>query len=175
MADQQTLAPYSEREITLTRVLDAPRSRVWAAWTEPELLMQWFTPAPWRTTDAEIDPRPGGIFRSVMEGPDGERNENAGCVLEVEPGRRFVWTSVFGPGFVPLEVPADGLAFTAIIEFEPVADGTRVRASSTARRLRYRGPASVSSVRRVTMTGSPQPLMPSSVSIFRNIHRGARR
>ena len=120
----------AHHDLTIERTVPVPADRLFAGWTEPSLLMRWFTPAPWRTTDAEIDPRPGGIFRSVMEGPDGERNENAGCVLEVEPGRRFVWTSVFGPGFVPLEVPADGLAFTAIIEFEPVADGTHVRATA---------------------------------------------
>ena len=117
-------------DLTIERTVPVDADRLYAGWTEPALLMQWFTPAPWRTTEAEIDARPGGIFHSVMEGPDGERNENTGCVLEAVPGRRFVWTSVFGPGFVPLDVPADGLAFTAIIGFEPVDGGTHIRATA---------------------------------------------
>ena len=43
------------------------------AWTHPEHLKRWFTPAPWTTVDCEIDLRPGGIFRTTMRSPDGRR------------------------------------------------------------------------------------------------------
>ena len=46
--------------------MDVPRELVWLAWTTPEHVKQWFTPAPWTTVDCEIDLRPGGIFRTVM-------------------------------------------------------------------------------------------------------------
>ncbi|CAN7505021.1 SRPBCC domain-containing protein [Duganella sp. LjRoot269] len=43
--------------------------QVWAGWTKPEHLVHWFTPAPWKTLEAECDLRPVGLFRSVMAGP----------------------------------------------------------------------------------------------------------
>ncbi|GJI87352.1 hypothetical protein RugamoR1_05150 [Rugamonas sp. R1(2021)] len=54
--------------------------------------MHWFTPAPWTTLEAECDLRPGGLFRSVMAGPNGERHDNFGCYLEVVENRRLTWT-----------------------------------------------------------------------------------
>ena len=49
----------SDRELVLTRLIDAPREKLYRAWTEPELLKQWFTPAPYTTPHAELDVRPG--------------------------------------------------------------------------------------------------------------------
>ncbi len=92
--------------------------------------MRWFTPAPWVTVDAEIDPVPGGIFRTVMRGPNGEQNEGSGCVLEAVENEKFVWTSALGPGFRPIEARDGDFLFTAIIEFEPMADGTLYRATA---------------------------------------------
>ena len=50
-------------DLVLERVVDVPPELVWRAWTEPKHLMPWFTPAPWKTVDCEIDLRPGGIFQ----------------------------------------------------------------------------------------------------------------
>jgi uncharacterized protein YndB with AHSA1/START domain len=58
-------------DLLLERVVDVPPDLVWAAWTVPEHVKKWFTPAPWRTMDCEIDLRSGGIFRIVMRGPEG--------------------------------------------------------------------------------------------------------
>lgn len=118
----------SDRDLAIERFVAAPPERLWAGWTTPDLLVQWFTPAPWVTLEAEVDLRPGGVFRTVMQGPDGERNEGDGCVLEVVPGRRFVWTSALGPGFRPVH-DDEGFPFTAVIEFEPQDGGTRYRAT----------------------------------------------
>lgn len=97
----------------------APRL-VWRAWTEPELLKQWFTPAPWRTTTCEMDLQPGGRFRTVMEGPDGERHDNTGCFLQIVPEKLLVFTDALGPGYRPL-----GSGFmTASVLIEPTATGT---------------------------------------------------
>lgn len=117
-------------DLTFERVVDVAAARLWAGWTDPELIVQWFTPAPWVTTEAEVEAWPGGIFRTVMRGPDGERNEGSGCVLEAVPGERLVWTNALERGFRPVPTPsAPDFHFTATIELEPVSGGTRYRAT----------------------------------------------
>ncbi|NDF82929.1 MAG: hypothetical protein EB130_07195, partial [Actinobacteria bacterium] len=59
-------------DLTFQRVVPVTAEQLWQGWTHGPTLMKWFTPAPWKTIDAEIDPRPGGIFRTVMRGPNGE-------------------------------------------------------------------------------------------------------
>ena len=59
-------------DLKLERVVEVPPELVWAAWTVPEHVKKWFTPAPWQTVDCEIDLRPGGIFRTVMRSPAGQ-------------------------------------------------------------------------------------------------------
>jgi uncharacterized protein YndB with AHSA1/START domain len=114
-------------DLVLTRVVKVPRVLIWKAWTEPEHLVKWFTPAPWKTVSCEIDLKPGGIFRAVMRSPEGkESNEPPGCYLEVVPPERLVWTSALGPGFRPVANPF--LSFTAILTFEEVPGGTRYTA-----------------------------------------------
>lgn len=115
-----------ELDLELVREVDVAPELVWRAWTEPELLVQWFTPKPWETPVAEVDLRPGGKFRTVMRGPDGEENDNQGCYLEVVPNERLVWTGALGPGFRPQAGP---MPFTAIIELERTSSGgTKYRA-----------------------------------------------
>lgn len=127
-----TFSPDPALDLVLERVIDVPVARVWAAWTQPELIVQWFTPAPWKTVDCSIDLYPGGAFRTTMESPEGERFPNAGCILEVVDQRRLTWTSVLGAGFRPV-VPANGaddLPFTAVIAMEPAGAGTRYVATA---------------------------------------------
>ena len=124
-----TFTPHEldrDLDLELVREIDVAPEQVWKAWTTPEILMQWFTPKPWETTECEIDLRPGGIFRTVMRGPDGEEGGGDGCYLEVIENERLVWTAALAPGFRP---QASELPFTAIIELEPLAGGgTRYRA-----------------------------------------------
>lgn len=114
-------------DLVLTRIVKVPRPLVWKAWTDPDLLMQWFAPHPWTTVACEIDLRPGGIFRTVMRSPEGEefgRDGPGGCILEVVKHERLVWTDVLGPGFRPAREPF----FTAVITLEEVEGGTRYTA-----------------------------------------------
>ncbi len=124
-----TFTPHTinpQLDLELVREVSVAPELVWKAWTTPELIVQWFTPKPWQTTGCELDLRPGGIFRTEMRGPDGEAGGGDGCVLEVVPNERFVWTAALGAGYRP--EPGD-LPFTAIIELEPTASGgTRYRA-----------------------------------------------
>jgi uncharacterized protein YndB with AHSA1/START domain len=119
-----TLDPALDLEIV--REIDVAAESVWRAWTEPELLTQWFTPKPYETTICEIDLRPGGKFRTVMRSPEGEVTDGSGCYLEVLPNERLVWTSALAPGYRPQETD---MAFTAIIELQStVTGGTLYRA-----------------------------------------------
>ena len=94
--------PDPKLDLVLERVVPVPRERVWSAWTTPEHVKQWFTPAPWTTVDCEIDLRPGGIFRTVMRSPEGEEFPNLGCYLEIIPNEKLVWTNALAPGFRPI-------------------------------------------------------------------------
>ena len=117
-------------DLVLERVVPCSPAHLYRGWTDPSVIVKWFCPLPWVTTDAVVDLRPGGIFRTVMQGPDGEHQEGDGCVLDFEPDRRFVWTSALGPGFRPNEAPIGGFLFTGIIEFEAVEGGTLYRATA---------------------------------------------
>ncbi|MGH9631793.1 MAG: SRPBCC family protein [Bryobacteraceae bacterium] len=123
----------SKLDLVLERVVDVQRELVWAAWTKPEHIKKWFTPAPWTTVDCEIDLRPGGVFRSVMRSPEGQESVNTGCYLEIVANERLVWTSALGPGYRPIIRAADAgtceeLYFTAIITLEAQGTGTKYRA-----------------------------------------------
>ena len=88
-------------DLSFERIVNVPRSLVWRAWTEPELLLPWFCPLPWKTIDCEIDLRPGGIFRTTMQSPEGENYPNFGCYLEIIDQTKLVWTNALLPGFRP--------------------------------------------------------------------------
>src|SRR5688572_18018044 len=91
----------SDRELVLTRVVDAPRERLFEGWTNPKLLPQWFAPAPLTTVVHEFEPRPGGAFRVTMRDPGGAEYPANGVFLEVDRPNRLVWTDAFGPGWQP--------------------------------------------------------------------------
>lgn len=118
-----------ELDLVLDRVVDVPCELVWKAWTTPEQIVQWFTPAPWKTVECDIDLVPGGAFRTVMESPEGQRmEEGESCYLKVEAPHTLVWTSVLGPGFRPQEIaPSEdcSFGFTACLTFTPEGSGTR--------------------------------------------------
>ncbi|MFZ5962577.1 SRPBCC family protein [Thalassococcus sp. BH17M4-6] len=109
-------------DLRIDRMIAARPETLWRCWTDPDLIKQWFCPAPWRVYHAEIDPRPGGIFLTAMEGPDGERHDGeAGCVLAAEPGKLFAFTDSLGPDYRPR-----GSGFmTGIITFAAEGNGTR--------------------------------------------------
>jgi uncharacterized protein YndB with AHSA1/START domain len=125
-------------DLSFERIVDVPPHRVWRAWTEPELMKQWFCPKPWTTIDAEIDLRAGGIFRTTMQSPEGQAFPNMGCYLEVVKNEKLVWTNALLPGFRPAPVNAPcgdenvEFMFTATIEMAPHGEhGTRYRATVT--------------------------------------------
>ena len=123
-----TLAPIDPAlDLEIERIVPVTPAQLWKAWTQADLLKQWFCPRPWRVSEAELDVRPGGIFRTVMEGPDGERAPYVGSFLEVVPEQRLVTTSVLLPDFRPAPLDQGGPHFTGIVTFEPQPDGRSTR------------------------------------------------
>ncbi len=120
-----------ELDLVLERVVDVRPELVWRAWTEPEHLMQWFTPAPWTTVACEIDLVPGGAFRTVMRSPEGDEFPNDGCYLEVVANEKLVWTDALEVGFRPTRKepgPHCPFLFTAHVLIEPHGAGTKYTA-----------------------------------------------
>ena len=117
-------ATADERELVLTRLIDAPRAALYRCWTEPELLKRWFTPAPFTTTVAQVDPRPGGSSYIVMRGPDGVEYPNRGVYLDVVANERIVFTDAYTEAWRPAEKPF----FTGIVTFADEDGQTRYTA-----------------------------------------------
>lgn len=116
-------------DLVLERIVDVPPELVWAAWTKPEHLKEWFTPRPWTVSEVELDVRPGGIFRTVMCSPEGKEFPNVGIYLEVVPNKRLVFTDALLPGYRPAPNPF----MTAIVTLEAHGKGTRYVATALHR------------------------------------------
>lgn len=115
-------------DLVLEREVAVPKEKVWEACTTPEILMQWFCPLPWKTVECEIDLKPGGLFRTVMESPEGQRMDAGnGCYLEVINNEKLVWTSAMEADYRPAPASEDNPTgfFTAIIMLESTDTGTR--------------------------------------------------
>ena len=78
------------RSIVGTRILDAPRELVFAAFTDPKHLAQWWGPTGFSTTTSAFDFRPGGVWRFVMHGPDGRNYKNFITFDEIVRPERIV-------------------------------------------------------------------------------------
>jgi uncharacterized protein YndB with AHSA1/START domain len=112
------------RDLILERRIDSEPAQVYAAWTEPQLIKQWFAPAPWSVSKARSDARVGGSSLIVMRGPDGVEFPGRGVYLEVSP-QRLVFTDAFVEAWTPSEKPF----MTVILDFEPDGAGTLYRAT----------------------------------------------
>lgn len=124
MPPQTETAPVEDRELVLTRLIDAAPDKLFRAWTDPALLVQWFAPLPWTTARAELDVRPGGASLVAMRGPDGTEFPHRGVYLEVVPNRRLVFTDAYTAAWEPASKPF----MTVILTFEPEAAQTRYTA-----------------------------------------------
>ena len=119
----------ADRELVLTRLMDASPDKVYRAWTDPALLRQWFAPAPWTIARAEMDVRPGGATLVVMRSPEGNEMPCPGVFLEVVPNRRLVFTDAYTGAWQPSSKPF----MTVVITFEDEGGKTRY----TARALHW--------------------------------------
>lgn len=124
MDTTQPAVPGSDRELVLTRIIDAPPEKLFRAWTEPALIVQWFTPHPWTTVHAETDLRPGGSSLVVMRSPEGQEFPSRGVYLEVVKNEKLVVTDAYTAAWEPSGKPF----MTAILSFESLGDKTRYTA-----------------------------------------------
>lgn len=134
-------------DLAFERIVDVPKELVWNAWTQPEHLVHWFTPHPWKTIRCEIDLRPGGRFNTVMQSPEGQQIPGTGCYLEVAENERLTWTNALRADFRPAPLPKPDdkgmFFFTATIMFASHGSGTRytatVRHADEAGRIAHAG------------------------------------
>lgn len=117
-------SPIPARELVLERLIDAPPSALYAAWTQPEILKKWFCPKPWYVSDAVIHLHAGGANCITMRGPNGEVFPNKGVYLEVIENQKLVFTDAF----VDAWTPSDKAFMVATITFTPEGNQTRYRA-----------------------------------------------
>ena len=115
-------------DLIFERTTSLPVDKLWQAWTDPNTLMKWFCPRPWRVVDARLDLRPGGEFYTLMQSPEGQSFPNNGCYLEIVPQKKLVWTNMMAAGFRPIEDAKMGFPFTGTLSFEKGANGTIYKA-----------------------------------------------
>ncbi len=111
-------------ELSLTRLLDAPREKLFRCWTDAELLKQWFVPKPWTIVRVDLDVRPGGSTLIVMKNPEGDEFPNPGIYLEIVENEKIVLTDAYTSAWVPSAKPF----MTAIVTFADEGDKTRYTA-----------------------------------------------
>jgi uncharacterized protein YndB with AHSA1/START domain len=83
-----------EREVSITRILDAPRELVFRAWTEAEHLKEWWGPLHFTNPVCEVDLRVGGRWHIVMRSPSGSEHPCHGIYREIVPPERLVFTNI---------------------------------------------------------------------------------
>jgi len=104
-----------DRELLLTRILDAPVDLVWEVWTEPEHIAQWWGPDGFTNTISKMDVKPEGIWDLVMHGPDGTDYKNKSIFKEIIQYKKIVYEHVSAPKFL------------ATIQFEAQGDKTYIK------------------------------------------------
>ena len=120
----------ADREIVTTRVLDAPRARVFKAWIDPSHLARWWGPKGFTNRFEEFDPRPGGVWRFVMRSPDGAEFDNRSVFVEIVEPERIVFQHVSGPQFQVTATFAELAGKTRLsfrMLFETAAECAKVR------------------------------------------------
>ena len=114
----------ANKKIKVVRDFDAPVEKVWRAWTESDLLDQWWAPLPWKANTISMDFREGGRWLYYMEGPEGERHY---CLCEyksIVPNKSYSGLDAFcdDKGNINKEFPR--MFWNG--DFSPVGDATRV-------------------------------------------------
>ncbi|RXK60576.1 polyketide cyclase [Lacibacter luteus] len=104
----------ADRELRLTRLLNAPVELVWEVFTNPEHIKHWWGPNGFTNTITKMEIEPGGEWELVMHGPDGTDYKNKSVFKEVVKHKKFVYEHVSGPKFL------------TTIEFEEKGNQTQI-------------------------------------------------
>lgn len=122
-----TVTTPGARDIVLTREFSAPRHRVFAALTRPELLVRWYGARGWHLVGCEVDLRVGGRYRFVSRGPGGQEMAQSGVYREIVVPERLVYTELFDDQSYPGET-----VITAVLT-EPDGPAGRTLLTTTVR------------------------------------------
>lgn len=127
MESQIDPARRPQRELVLTRILDAPRELVFKAWTDPSMVARWWGPRGFSNPICEVDARPGGTLRIVMRAPDGAEHPMKGHFREVVRPERLEFSSVaVDPHGNPL------LEAVTVVTFEDLGGKTKMTLKTSA-------------------------------------------
>lgn len=85
----------ANRKLLVEREFNAPLEKVWKAWTDSDLLDQWWAPKPWKANTKSMDFREGGFWLYYMEGPEGEKQYCRADYKSIEPNKSFTLEDVF--------------------------------------------------------------------------------
>jgi uncharacterized protein YndB with AHSA1/START domain len=125
-----TDSPHPELDLTVSRIIRAPRSAVWNAWTNPASFEQWWVPAPEVCRVRDMELRPGGSFRTEISQDGVEFGPHiTGSFLAVDELERIIFTDALVAGWRPSETPF----VTAIIAMKDHPDGTEYTATAVHR------------------------------------------
>ena len=113
-----------DREMTISRVFDAPRSLVFAAWMQPDHIGEWWGPNGFTTTTEQMDFRAGGEWVFTMHGPDGRDYPNEIRYREVEPPEKIVYEHRGRKGF-------EEVTFSVTVRFAEEREKTRLTMTMT--------------------------------------------
>jgi uncharacterized protein YndB with AHSA1/START domain len=89
-----------DRELLLSRLLDAPVELVWEVWTDPRHIANWWGPDGFTNTISLMDLKPGGEWNLIMHGPDGTNYKNKSIFKEIIPLKKIVYQHVSSPVFL---------------------------------------------------------------------------
>jgi uncharacterized protein YndB with AHSA1/START domain len=114
MTQKLDIQPESDKELAIRRLIDAPPEKVFRAWTDPKLMVEWFAPKPWSVARVENDVRAGGSTLVVMKSPEGQEMPCPGIYLEIIPNKKIVFTDAFTRTWEPSGQPF----FVGVLTFE---------------------------------------------------------
>ncbi len=109
-------------DLTIGRTMkNVTREQIWKAWSDPEILAEWWCPKPWGVKDVLIELKPGGAFNTTMCGPNGEEIPGEGCIVYAKEKECIVFTDCMTAGWRP-----SGESFmTAVVTMEDCDEGVR--------------------------------------------------
>lgn len=122
----------TEKEVLVTRLINAPREKVFDAWVDPDKIVHWWGPRGFTNTNIEMEVKPGGVWRYTMHGPDGVDYPNKIVYTEVVKPERLAYDQMGEGEF-------DDISFRVLVTFEAEGEKTRVTMRSefpTAEQLR---------------------------------------
>jgi uncharacterized protein YndB with AHSA1/START domain len=108
------LEETSDRELFITRILNAPRELVFKVWSNPTHIAKWWGPDGFTTTIHQMDVRKGGEWNLTMHGPDGTDYKNKSVFTEILKPERIAYDHISGP------------KFHAVITFEAQGEKTKL-------------------------------------------------